>query len=63
MKKTIIIVVLFIFSCAGKLLAQEKDSVVILSTISVRAGIVVSEEVNKVSGRLSPNQKNWNGTT
>ena len=58
MKKKVIAVLLVICIVTGKLVAQEKDSVTILPTITVTSSTVVNKEVNKAFKKSFPKAQN-----
>jgi len=58
MKKQVIAVLLVIFLGAGRLSAQEKDTIITLPTITVNTGTVVNAEVNKSFKKAFPNAQN-----
>ena len=58
MKKQIIAVLLVVCIGTGKLLAQEKDSVTTLPTITVTSATVVSKAVDKAFKKAFPQAKN-----
>lgn len=58
MKKLLIILLLALYGFTGRLMAQDKDTVTTLPTITVSSGTVVTKEVNKAFKKSFPNAQN-----
>jgi hypothetical protein len=58
MKKKLTLLMLVAFFCTGRLLAQEKDSVTNLPTLTVTAGTIVNKEIDKIFRKTFPEALN-----
>ena len=58
MKKQVIAVLLVVCIGTGKLIAQEKDSVTTLPSISITSGTVITKAVDKAFKKAFPQAKN-----